>query len=57
MAVYPDDATDADSLIKAADVAMYLRKKTKTKKPRTKSTAQKKSPISPELPLYPDTIS
>lgn len=57
MAVYPDDATDADSLLKAADVAMYLRKKTKNKKPRTKSTAQKKSPISPELPLYPDTIS
>lgn len=52
MAVYPDDATDADSLIKAADVAMYLRKKTKNKKPRAKSASPKKVPLSPELPLY-----
>ncbi|MHB8100009.1 MAG: diguanylate cyclase [Sulfuricurvum sp.] len=55
MAIYPDDATDADSLIKAADVAMYLRKKTKNKKPRTKSLIRKKPINPPELPLYPDT--
>lgn len=57
MAIYPDDAIDADSLIKAADIAMYLRKNKKIKKLRTKQTARKKTPISPELPLYPDTIS
>ncbi|MDP3265840.1 MAG: sensor domain-containing diguanylate cyclase [Sulfuricurvum sp.] len=57
MAIYPDDATDADSLIKAADVAMYLRKKTKNKKPRAKATIRKKTPISLELPLYPDSIA
>lgn len=55
MAVYPDDAADADSLIKAADIAMYLQKKQKIKKPRAKSAARKKTPISLELPLYPDT--
>lgn len=55
MAIYPDDATDADSLIKAADVAMYLRKKTKNKKPRVKAASRKKIPIAQELPLYPDS--
>ncbi|HQS67966.1 MAG TPA: sensor domain-containing diguanylate cyclase [Sulfuricurvum sp.] len=55
MAIYPDDATDADSLIKAADVAMYLRKKTKSKKPRAKAASRKKPPIAQELPLYPDS--
>lgn len=54
MAIYPDDATDADSLIKAADIAMYHQKKQKTKKPRTKPASQKKTLISLELPLYPD---
>lgn len=55
IAIYPDDATDADSLIKAADVAMYIRKKQKTKKTRAKPTTRKKTPISLELPLYSDT--
>lgn len=56
MAIYPDDAADADSLIKAADIAMYLQKKQKTKKPRTKPTARKKTPIHLELPLYSDAL-
>lgn len=55
MAVYPDDATDADALIKAADTAMYIQKKQKTKKPRSKPSTRKKTPISQELPLYSDT--
>lgn len=54
MAIYPDDATDADSLIKAADIAMYYQKKQKIKKPRTKPASRKKTPIVQELPLYPD---
>lgn len=57
MALYPEDATDADSLIKAADVSMYLKKKEKTKKPRAKSAATRKAPLPLELPLYPDTRS
>lgn len=52
IATYPDDATDADSLIKAADVAMYLHKKEKPKKPRAKSVSRKKGPVILELPLY-----
>ncbi len=55
LALYPDDATDSDSLIKAADRAMYVRKKAIPKKPRPKSTSKKKTPVSLELPLYPDT--
>ena len=55
MAIYPDDAADADALIKAADIAMYLQKKQKTKKLRTKSVSRKKTQISLELPLYSDT--
>lgn len=55
MALYPDDATDADSLIKAADISMYLQKKQKLKKPQTKPATRKKMAISQELPLYPDT--
>ena len=55
MAIYPDDATDADALIKAADIAMYLQKKQKIKKPRIKSTSRKKATASLELPLYSDT--
>lgn len=57
MAIYPDDATDADSLIKAADTAMYLQKKEKRKKPRTKPASRKKAPISLELPLYSDSMA
>lgn len=57
MALYPDDATDADSLIKAADVSMYLQKKAKTKKPRTKTARKNKSLLPLELPLYIDTPS
>lgn len=56
IATYPDDATDADGLIKAADVAMYIRKKEKPKKPRSKSAIRKKSPVHLELPLYPNPI-
>ncbi len=55
MAIYPDDATDADSLIKAADVAMYLQKNKKNKKNRVKSTPRKKTLTSAELPLQPDS--
>ncbi|MDP2078910.1 MAG: sensor domain-containing diguanylate cyclase [Sulfuricurvum sp.] len=55
MAIYPDDAADADSLIKAADIAMYIQKKQKTKKTRTKPATRKKTPMSLELPLYSDT--
>jgi diguanylate cyclase (GGDEF)-like protein/PAS domain S-box-containing protein len=55
MAIYPDDASDADSLIKAADIAMYIQKKQKNKKPRPKTATRKKTPISLELPLYSDT--
>ncbi|MDP1783973.1 MAG: sensor domain-containing diguanylate cyclase [Sulfuricurvum sp.] len=57
MALYPDDAADADSLIKAADVSMYLKKKEKPKKPRAKSAAKRKDPLPLELSLYPDTRS
>lgn len=57
-AIFPDDAFDADSLIKAADMAMYLKKKVKNKKPRAKAaSSRKKVPIPLELPLYPDTQS
>jgi len=55
IALYPDDATDSDSLIKAADHAMYVRKKAMPKKQRPKSATKKKQPVSLELPLYPDT--
>lgn len=55
MAVYPDDATDADALIKAADIAMYIQKKQKIKKPQSKPATRKKTQISLELPLYSDT--
>ena len=54
IATYPDDATDADALIKAADVAMYIRKKEKPKKPPSKSARRKKGAVSLELPLYTD---
>lgn len=57
MAIYPDDATDADALIKAADISMYLQKKTKTKKPRAKSARKNKTLLPQELPLYIDTPS
>lgn len=52
IAIYPDDATDADALIKAADVAMYIRKKEKPKKSPLKATRKKKVSASLELPLY-----
>jgi diguanylate cyclase (GGDEF)-like protein/PAS domain S-box-containing protein len=54
VSLYPDDATDADALIKAADIAMYLRKKEKPKKSRAKSASRKKEPLVLELPLYSD---
>ena len=57
IAIYPDDATDADSLIKAADVAMYHQKRIKNKKMKAKSVTRKNTPVSLELLLYPDTIS
>lgn len=57
MALYPEDAVDADSLIKAADMAMYQQKKIKNKKIKTKSVSRKNPPVSLELLLYPDTIS
>lgn len=57
IAIYPDDATDADSLIKAADVAMYIRKKEKPKKPRAKSVTRKKGPLTLELPLYSNPVA
>ena len=57
IATYPDDATDADTLIKAADVAMYIRKKEKPKKPRAKAASRKKEPVSLELPLYSNPIT
>ncbi|HEX5670236.1 MAG TPA: sensor domain-containing diguanylate cyclase, partial [Sulfuricurvum sp.] len=56
IALYPDDATDADSLIRAADTSMYLKKKAQTKKPRNKPTTRKQTPITLELPLYTDQI-
>lgn len=52
IATYPDDATDADTLIKAADIAMYIRKREKPKKPRAKAVSRKKVPAAIELPLY-----
>ena len=55
MAIYPDDATDADSLIKAADIAMYLQKK--QKKPNVKSARKNKTQLSLDLPLHIDTPS
>lgn len=55
MALYPDDAADADSLVKAADVSMYLQKK--AKKTRTKSARKNKNLPHLELPLYVDTPS
>lgn len=54
MAIYPDDATDADSLIKAADIAMYLKKKQKIKKPRAKAKPKDISDSS-ILPLFNDS--
>lgn len=57
IATYPDDATDADALIKAADVAMYICKKEKQKKPRAKSVSRKKVPVNLELPLYSNPIA
>jgi diguanylate cyclase (GGDEF)-like protein/PAS domain S-box-containing protein len=56
IALYPDDATDADSLIRAADVSMYLQKKAQIKKPRNKPITRKKSLPTLELPLYTDQI-
>jgi diguanylate cyclase (GGDEF)-like protein/PAS domain S-box-containing protein len=57
IATYPDDATDADTLIKAADVAMYIRKKEKQKKPRAKAVSRKKVPVNLELPLYSNPVT
>lgn len=57
ISTYPDNATDADSLIKAADIAMYIRKKEKPKKPRAKATSRKKEPTSPGLSLYANPIT
>ena len=57
IAIYPNDATDADALIKFADIAMYLQKNEKTKKSRAKSTNRKKEPVSLELPLYANPIT
>lgn len=57
IAIYPDDATDPDTLIKAADVAMYLRKKEKPKKSPLKSLRKKKGTATVQLPLYCDPNS
>lgn len=57
ISIYPDDATNSDALIKAADVAMYLQKKEKPKKPRAKSMHRKKGLPSLELPLYTNPIN
>lgn len=51
MAIYPDDASEPEALIKIADSSMYIQKKPKEKKTRSKS---KSKPISGPsvLPLF-----
>lgn len=53
MAIYPDDAADADALIKAADTSMYA---VKTEKKRSR-VVKKNTPTEPVLALYADNHS
>lgn len=52
MAIYPEDATDPDALIKAADTSMYVAKRKKNK-----SRSDQKTFTVPELALCADSHS
>ncbi len=55
MAIYPDDASEPEALIKVADSSMYIQKKPKEKKPRSKTKPKSKPVSGPSvLPLFND---
>lgn len=54
ISLYPDDATDADALLKAADASMYLQKRAKVKQPPAAKTWRMRTPLSAELFAYTD---
>ncbi|HEX5624202.1 MAG TPA: diguanylate cyclase [Sulfuricurvum sp.] len=56
MALYPEDAADPDSLIKAADASMYAIKKQKNALQAAAKKAKKTLSEEPVLALYPDPV-